>query len=48
LPDGPVEIGLTAGASTPDSLIGETAENILRMNGVDPAELRAAALDGTA
>jgi len=39
LPDGPVEIGLTAGASTPDSLIGETAENILRMAGIDPADI---------
>jgi 4-hydroxy-3-methylbut-2-enyl diphosphate reductase len=39
LPDGPVEIGLTAGASTPDSLIGETAEVILRMDGLDPAEV---------
>jgi 4-hydroxy-3-methylbut-2-enyl diphosphate reductase len=39
LPDGPVEVGLTAGASTPDSLIGETAEAILRMDGLDPAEV---------
>jgi len=39
LPDGSVEIGLTAGASTPDSLIGETAENILRMEGIDPATI---------
>ena len=39
LPDGPVEIGLTAGASTPDSLIGQTAENILRMDGVDPTTI---------
>jgi 4-hydroxy-3-methylbut-2-enyl diphosphate reductase len=37
LPDGSVEIGLTAGASTPDSLIGQTAEKILRMEGIDPA-----------
>ncbi|MBT8462904.1 MAG: 4-hydroxy-3-methylbut-2-enyl diphosphate reductase, partial [Gemmatimonadetes bacterium] len=41
LPDGPVEIGLTAGASTPDSLIGETAENILKMDGVDPGVIAA-------
>jgi len=39
LPDGSVEIGLTAGASTPDSLIGETAEKILRMEGIDPATI---------
>jgi len=43
LPDGPVAIGLTAGASTPDSLIGETAANILRMEGMDPAEILTAA-----
>jgi 4-hydroxy-3-methylbut-2-enyl diphosphate reductase len=48
LPDGPVEIGLTAGASTPDSLIGETTQNILRMNGMDPAEIRTAAVEDTA
>ena len=39
LPAGPVEIGLTAGASTPDSLIGRTAENILRREGIDPATI---------
>ena len=48
LPDGPVEIGLTAGASTPDSLIGETAQNILRMNGLDPVEISAAPVEDTA
>jgi 4-hydroxy-3-methylbut-2-enyl diphosphate reductase len=37
LPGGEVEIGLTAGASTPDSLIGETTQSILQMDGVDPA-----------
>ena len=45
LPDGAVEIGLTAGASTPDSLIGQTAENILRMTGMDPAEISLAPLE---
>jgi len=39
LPEGKVEIGLTAGASTPDSLIGETAQNILRLEGLDPAAI---------
>jgi 4-hydroxy-3-methylbut-2-enyl diphosphate reductase len=39
VPAGEVEIGLTAGASTPDSLIGETVENILRAEGFDPASL---------
>lgn len=39
LPDGEVEIGLTAGASTPDSKIGETAARILETAGYDAAEL---------
>ncbi len=38
LPDDGVEIGLTAGASTPDSKIGETVERVLRSAGYDPAE----------
>ncbi len=41
LPQGEVEIGLTAGASTPDSKIGETIERVLRTAGYDPAELLA-------
>ena len=45
LPDGSVEIGLTAGASTPDSLIGETAEKILRMEGIDPATIATPAVE---
>ncbi|HKK08569.1 MAG TPA: 4-hydroxy-3-methylbut-2-enyl diphosphate reductase [Gemmatimonadota bacterium] len=36
LPEGEVEIGLTAGASTPNSKIGETVERILRQAGYDP------------
>jgi 4-hydroxy-3-methylbut-2-enyl diphosphate reductase len=36
LPGGEVEIGLTAGASTPDNKIGETVDRILRMEGHDP------------
>ena len=48
LPGGSVEIGLTAGASTPDSLIGETAESILRMDGVDPTLIDALLGEGTA
>ena len=39
LPEGEARIGLTAGASTPDSKIGETVERILRSAGYDPAEL---------
>ncbi|MFQ5746175.1 MAG: 4-hydroxy-3-methylbut-2-enyl diphosphate reductase [Gemmatimonadota bacterium] len=42
LPDGDVQIGLTAGASTPDSMIGQTVERIFRMIGADPAEVLAA------
>jgi 4-hydroxy-3-methylbut-2-en-1-yl diphosphate reductase len=34
LPDGPVSIGLTAGASTPNNKIGETIERILATAGV--------------
>jgi 4-hydroxy-3-methylbut-2-en-1-yl diphosphate reductase len=34
-PEGALEIGLTAGASTPDSLIGRTVERILRCEGED-------------
>ena len=47
LPPGEIEIGLTAGASTPDSLIGDTVENILRIEGIDPETLlRTAAAAG--
>ena len=38
LPAGDVEIGLTAGASTPDSKIGETAVRILETAGYDAAD----------
>jgi 4-hydroxy-3-methylbut-2-enyl diphosphate reductase len=34
LPPGPVRIGLTAGASTPNNKIGETIERILELRGV--------------
>ena len=37
IPPGSVGIGLTAGASTPDSLIGATMERILLLVGEDPA-----------
>ena len=39
LPGGEVQVGLTAGASTPDSKIGETIERVLRTAGYDPAEV---------
>ena len=41
LPEGNVEIGLTAGASTPNSKIGETVERILRQAGYDPEDVLA-------
>jgi len=46
LPKGPISIGLTAGASTPDSLIGRTVERVLMTEGMDPGViLRAAPAD---
>ena len=39
LPEGEVEVGLTAGASTPDNKIGETIERILRLDGRDPGRV---------
>jgi len=36
LPDGPVSIGLTAGASTPNNKIGEAIERILATAGIEP------------
>jgi 4-hydroxy-3-methylbut-2-enyl diphosphate reductase len=38
LPDGPVEIGLTAGASTPDREIGRVIERLCTLRGVSPDE----------
>ena len=39
LPDGPATLGITAGASTPDSVIGEVLERILAMRGCTAADL---------
>ncbi len=39
LPDGPVTIGFTAGASTPNNKIGQTLERILATRGLDVPEL---------
>ncbi len=39
LPAGPVSIGITAGASTPDSVVGEVLERILAMRGCTAADL---------
>jgi 4-hydroxy-3-methylbut-2-enyl diphosphate reductase len=41
LPPGPVALGLTAGASTPNNKIGETIERVLRTRGLDLAEVEA-------
>ncbi len=41
LPSGDISIGLTAGASTPDSLIGRTVQRILQTEGMNPKELLA-------
>jgi len=46
IPNGEVTIGLTAGASTPDSLIGRTVERILHTAGLDPAEAMAGVATG--
>jgi len=37
LPDGPVKVGITAGASTPNRIVGEVIERILEVRGIDPA-----------
>jgi 4-hydroxy-3-methylbut-2-enyl diphosphate reductase len=39
LPDGEARIGITAGASTPDSVVGEVIERILALRGMTAAEL---------
>lgn len=39
LPDGPLEVGITAGASTPNNKIGDTMERVLAMRGVGLEEL---------
>jgi 4-hydroxy-3-methylbut-2-enyl diphosphate reductase len=36
LPDGPFQLGLTAGASTPNNKIGEAVLRILKIRGIDP------------
>jgi 4-hydroxy-3-methylbut-2-enyl diphosphate reductase len=43
LPPGEVRIGVTAGASTPDSVVGETIERILALRGQTAADLTQAA-----
>src|SRR5688572_1491975 len=43
LPEGDVRIGITAGASTPDSVVGETIERILALRGRTAADSTQAA-----
>lgn len=38
LPEGPITIGLTAGASTPNNKIGEAVERLLRTRGIEVGE----------
>lgn len=40
LPDGPLRIGITAGASTPNRETGRTIERILALRGVPPSAVR--------
>ncbi len=39
LPEGEVRIGITAGASTPDSVVGEVIERLLSLKGIGVADL---------
>jgi 4-hydroxy-3-methylbut-2-enyl diphosphate reductase len=39
LPAGPVHVGLTAGASTPNNVVGEVVSRLLALRGLRPADL---------
>ena len=39
LPAGPITIGVTAGASTPNNVVGEVVERILALRGLRAADL---------
>jgi 4-hydroxy-3-methylbut-2-enyl diphosphate reductase len=39
LPEGPLVVGITAGASTPNNRIGEVVERVMKLRGLDPSEL---------
>jgi len=39
LPEGPVTVGLTAGASTPNNVVGEVVERILALRGRKTGDL---------
>ena len=38
-PNGPVRVGLTAGASTPNNKIGEAVARVFATRGIDPASV---------
>jgi 4-hydroxy-3-methylbut-2-enyl diphosphate reductase len=42
LPAGAVTVGLTAGASTPNNVVGDVVERILSMRGHTPEDLQPA------
>jgi len=44
LPEGPVTVGITAGASTPDIVVGDVVEKILGLRGYTASELTGASL----
>ena len=39
LPAGPVHVGLTAGASTPNNVVGEVVARLLALRGLRPGDL---------
>ena len=43
LPEGPVVVGITAGASCPNNLIEETLIRLFQLRGIGVEELKAAA-----
>ena len=38
LPSGPIQVGITAGASTPNNKIGEAVKRLLQVRGIEPPE----------
>jgi 4-hydroxy-3-methylbut-2-enyl diphosphate reductase len=38
LPDGPLQLGITAGASTPNNKVGEAVLRVLKVRGTEPPE----------
>jgi 4-hydroxy-3-methylbut-2-enyl diphosphate reductase len=41
LPEGPARVGLTAGASTPNNVVGEVVTRLLTLRGHRPEDLQA-------